>query len=551
MTDNSVPLLDIRGLNVAVKANGEEKIVSRDFNLTVQKGETIGIVGESGSGKTMSMLALTRLLPLQAFVKSGAIEMDGVDVSGMDRSTFGRTIAGARIAMIFQEPMTALNPVYKIGRQLTETLLFRGGVSHEQAHARAVEMLKAVQLPEPELRMNQYPHQLSGGQRQRVMIAMALMGEPDLLIADEPTTALDVTVQDEIIDLLLSLQKQLGMAMIFISHDLGVVSRVSEKIIVMQKGDVVERGATSKVLTSPSHPYTQGLLSCLWKLEDNQSNVAQATQTQPIVKATNLSKTYRLSPGILREAKMIHALRETSFEVMPGETLAIVGESGSGKSTLAKILNGLIPADTGEVLIEGIALKDISPLERAKLVQPIFQDPYSTLNPVHTVGQTVARPLIVHHGLNLAEAKEQVLPVLESVGLPAEYFNRFPNQLSGGQRQRVAVARAIILKPKILICDEPTSALDVSVQEQILDLLVDLREKLGVTMIVISHDMAVIGYLASRVLVMHEGKIVEQGITKQVLTSPVDSYTQRLMAAVYKVPRPSSAALNSEMVVTP
>lgn len=543
MTNQDAPLLDIRDLNVGVKANGQEKIVVQDFSLTVQKGETVGIVGESGSGKTMTMLALTRLLPAQAFVESGTIELHSHDLRAMDSSVFGRTIAGQKIAMIFQEPMTALNPVYKIGRQLTETLLFRGGVSRREAHARAIDMLEKVQLPEPELRMNQYPHQLSGGQRQRVMIAMALMGEPDLLIADEPTTALDVTVQDEIIDLLLSLQKSLGMAMIFISHDLGVVSRVSERIIVMQHGNVVERGATSKVLTSPTHPYTQGLLSCLWKLEDGQGSAQEPEQPVKIaVSARNLSKTYHLRPGVMRKARAIHALRDTSFEVISGETLAIVGESGSGKSTLARILNGLLSSDGGSVEIEGVALEKIPPLERARLIQPIFQDPYSTLNPVHTIGYTIARPLMIHQGIGFDEAKEKVFPILDSVGLSADYFNRFPNQLSGGQRQRVAIARAIILKPKILICDEPTSALDVSVQEQILDLLIDLREQLGVTMIVISHDMAVIGYLSSRVFVMHEGEIVEEGPTEQVLNNPSEAYTKQLMSAVYKVPRPDGAA---------
>jgi peptide/nickel transport system ATP-binding protein len=395
------------------------------------------------------------------------------------------------------------------------------------------------------LRMNQYPHQLSGGQRQRVMIAMALMNKPDLLIADEPTTALDVTVQNDIIDLLVKLQKDFGMAMVFISHDLGVVSRVSEKVLVMEKGVIVEKGDTQTVLTAPEHPYTKKLLSCLWKLEDSASSSGTSEAGKPLISVENVSKTYHLSPGIFKPARTIHALRETSFEVPVGETLAIVGESGSGKSTLAKILNGLLLPDTGQVTIGGVALGALSSLERAKLIQPVFQDPYSTLNPVHTVGYTVARPLMIHEGIGFSKAKERVLPVLQSVGLGAEYFNRFPNQLSGGQRQRVAVARAIILKPQILICDEPTSALDVSVQEQILDLLVDLRKELGMTMIVISHDMAVIGYLADRVLVMHEGRIVERGPAEQVLDHPKDAYTKRLMASVYKVPRPDQKVLLS------
>lgn len=545
MTSQKTPLLQIDNLNVCVKSNGETKTLVRDFNLTVQQGETVGIVGESGSGKTMTMLAMARLLPSQVFVQSGTIRLNGDDLTDMDISTFGRTVSGQKIAMIFQEPMTALNPVYKIGRQLTETLLFRGGVSRHDAHKRAIEMLDKVQLPDPELRMHQYPHELSGGQRQRVMIAMALMGEPELLIADEPTTALDVTVQDEIIELLLTLQKSLGMAMIFISHDLGVVSRVSENIIVMQHGEVVERGATAKVLTKPDHPYTQGLLSCLWKLEDGHGPKVTAEKTKPIISVHNLSKTYHLRTGLMRKPKTIHALREASFDVAPGETLAVVGESGSGKSTLAKMMNGLLPPDSGTVEIDGVPILDIPPLERARMIQPIFQDPYSTLNPVHTIGYTIARPLIIHEGISFDEAKDTVISMLDRVGLSKDYFNRFPNQLSGGQRQRVAIARAIILKPKILICDEPTSALDVSVQEQILDLLVDLRDQLGVTMIVISHDMAVIGYLSSRVFVMRDGEIVEEGATEQVLNTPKAPYTKRLMAAVYKVPRPDAMTISA------
>lgn len=540
------PILEISDLNVGVRSAGEERVVSRDFNLTIARGETVGIVGESGSGKTMSMLALARLLPPQAFIQNGEIIFDGKPLADLNDKTFERTISGRRIAMIFQEPMTALNPVYKIGRQLTEALLFQTDTNWQQAEKRALEMLRNVQMPEPELRMNQYPHQLSGGQRQRVMIAMALMLEPDILIADEPTTALDVTVQDEIINLLLSLQKELGMAMVFISHDLGVVSRVSEHILVMEKGVIVEQGTTQKVLTAPDHPYTQKLLSCLWKLEDNISASQMTSSTEPpIVDVEGVSKVYYLSPGIFKPQRTIQALRETSFSVAHGETLAIVGESGSGKSTLAKILNGLLESDAGGVKINGTALESLSSLARAKLIQPIFQDPYSTLNPVHTVGYTVSRPLMIHEGISFKQAKERVMPVLESVGLSKEFFNRFPNQLSGGQRQRVAVARAIILEPEILICDEPTSALDVSVQEQILDLLIDLRERMGMTLIVISHDMAVIGYLADRVLVMHEGEVVEEGASNEILGSPQKAYTQRLMASVYKVPRSNEALAGS------
>ena len=535
MTDT---LLKIRNLAVSFKTHYGQVEVVRNIDLDVKKGETLGIVGESGSGKTMSMLAMARLLPSLAYVSSGSIHLNDVDLLALNSSEFHRQISGKKIAMIFQEPMTALNPVYTIGRQLTETLMFHKNVSHAVASKRAIEMLEAVKMPQAEARMGQYPHQMSGGQRQRVMIAMALMNEPDLLIADEPTTALDVTVQDEIIELLSDLQKQFGMAMIFISHDLGVVSRISDKIIVMQNGNIVETGNTADVLTKPSHPYTKGLLECLWKLDEPRQD-EKPDDMPPVIRVENIKKTYILSGGLLRRSSKIEAVKTTSFEVLAGETLAIVGESGSGKSTMAKIINGLIPADEGQVFYGDVNVKDMSDKERARIVQPIFQDPYSTLNPNHTIGYIVSRPLQIHKTVPPEQIKQKTLEVMEQAGLTAEFYHRFPNQLSGGQRQRVAIARAIILEPKILICDEPTSALDVSIQEQILDLLCQLQKDLNMTLIVISHDMAVVGYLSDRVFVMLNGEIVERGTAEQVLKSPQTEYSKKLMASVYSVPKPA------------
>lgn len=533
MTD---PLLKICNLAVSFKTHYGQLEVTRGFNLILNAGETVGIVGESGSGKTMSMLAMARLLPAQAYVSAGSIQFKGTELLSLSSSTFHRQVSGKKIAMIFQEPMTALNPVYTIGRQLIETMQLHERTSKATATKRAIEMLRAVKMPQAELRMAQYPHQMSGGQRQRVMIAMALMNKPDLLIADEPTTALDVTVQDEILALLVELQKRFGMAMIFISHDLGVVARVAKDIIVMRKGDIVETGKTSVVLTRPSHPYTKSLLACLWKLEDAK-RVAKPANNTPILSVKNIKKTYSIHSAWFKKAQSICAVKTTSFSVFAGETLAIVGESGSGKSTIAKIINGLISADEGLVLLSDIPIEQLSVKDRARIVQPIFQDPYSTLNPNHTIGYIVSRPLRIHQTIAFKDIANKTLETLEKVGLSSEFYHRFPNQLSGGQRQRVAIARAIILAPKILICDEPTSALDVSIQEQILDLLCKLQQDLNMTMIIISHDMAVVGYLADRVFIMHNGQIIESGETSKVLKHPETAYAKKLMSSVYTVPR--------------
>lgn len=534
------PLLEIRDLSVSFKSPSGQIDVTRGFNLSLEKGGTVGIVGESGSGKTLSMLAMTRLLPAQAFVSSGSIRLADIDLLDLDSARFHQQISGRRLSMIFQEPMTALNPVYSIGRQLMETMMVHEGMGRSAAYARALEMLDAVKMPLPRLRMNQFPHQLSGGQRQRIMIAMALMNNPDVLVADEPTTALDVTVQDEIIQLLVELQHQLGMAMIFISHDLGVVSRVSEDVLVMRKGEIVETGKTESVLSAPTHSYTKGLLECLWRLEEKKPGIA-ANSPDVILNVKEISKTYKVRAGMLKKSRTVEALKPTSFSVYAGETLAIVGESGSGKSTIAKIINGLITSDHGQVMIGKIPIDKISTTDRARLIQPIFQDPFSTLNPSHTIGQIVARPLLIHKTVKPEAIDAKVLETLRKVGLAAEYIHRFPGQLSGGQRQRVAIARAIILQPRILICDEPTSALDVSIQAQILDLLCSLQTELNVTLVVISHDMAVVGYLADRVLIMLDGELIESGAAARVLESPQTEYAKKLMSSVYSVPRAATS----------
>ena len=435
--------------------------------------------------------------------------------------------------MIFQEPMTALNPVHTVGKQLLDTYLYHNDVSFEKGVSRALEILDAVQLSKNKQRMEQYPHQLSGGQRQRVMIALALINNPDLLIADEPTTALDVTVQKEIIQLISKLRETIGMALIFISHDLGVVSQISDNIIVMKEGEIVEKGSTSKVLTKPEHIYTQKLLNCLHKLENDQKK--EKLKNSPIISARDISKVYKLPAKIFKKPEIIYAVKNVSFDVKIGETLAIVGESGSGKSTVAKIINGLIVKDNGEVKIKGQDIEDISLSKRAKLIQPVFQDPYSTLNPIHTIGYIISRPLVINENLSDYNVKTKVIEILELVGLSEEYYNRFPNQLSGGQRQRVAIARAIILKPQILICDEPTSALDVTIQSQILDLLNDLKQKLKITIILISHDISVVKYFSDRIIVMYNGQIVETGNSEDIINNPKETYTKKLMSSVFSL----------------
>ena len=526
-------LLKIDNLNISFQSSGSDLKTLKDFSINLKERESLGIVGESGSGKTLSMLALTRLLPKQARITSGSIIFRNKILNNLLNKNFYKEISGNKISMIFQEPMTALNPVHTVGKQLLDTYLYHNDVSFEKGILRALEILDAVQLSKNKQRMEQYPHQLSGGQRQRVMIALALINNPDLLIADEPTTALDVTVQKEIIQLISKLRETIGMALIFISHDLGVVSQISDNIIVMKEGEIVEKGSTSKVLNKPEHIYTQKLLNCLHKLENDQKK--EKLKNSPIISARDISKVYKLPAKIFKKPEIIHAVKNVSFDVKTGETLAIVGESGSGKSTVAKIINGLIVKDNGEVKIKGQDIEDISLSKRAKLIQPVFQDPYSTLNPIHTIGYIISRPLVINENQSDYNVKTKVIEILELVGLSEEYYNRFPNQLSGGQRQRVAIARAIILKPQILICDEPTSALDVTIQSQILDLLNDLKQKLKITIILISHDISVVKYFSDRIIVMYNGQIVETGNSEDIINNPKETYTKKLMSSVFSL----------------
>ena len=536
--------LIINNLEISVKSLiGYKKIVS-DFNLTLNPGRKLGIVGESGSGKTLSMLALTRLLPSQIEVTGGSIFFNNKNLNTMEKKEFHREFSGKKISMIFQEPMTALNPVYTIGKQLRQAFLIHNkGISKKLSEERARSMLDAVKLNRIEERMRQYPHQLSGGQRQRVLIALALINEPEILIADEPTTALDVTVQKEILELINELCLNFKMSLIFISHDLGVISKVSDEIIVMKDGKIIEEGLTKKILKSPKKDYTLGLLKCLWKLEKGNPSL-YTDKKVPFIEVKNIKKEYQLPNRLFSKRKKLSAVEDVSFSVFKGESVAIVGESGSGKTTIAKIINGLEYPDSGEILINNCPINKIDLFERARLIQPIFQDPYSTLNPNHTIGYVISRPLIIQKRFSSKEIYQNAIKMLKLVELPDTFFYRFPNQLSGGQRQRVSIARALILEPQLLICDEPTSALDVTIQDQILDLLENLKKKLSITIIIISHDISVVKYLSKRILVIKDGKIVESGFTKEVLENPQSSYTKELLSSVFRIFPPKRNFIN-------
>ena len=532
-------LLEVQDLSVGFDYKNFYKKAVNNFNLQLNEGEAIGLVGESGSGKSLSMLALTRLLPSQASIKSGKILFQGNDLRQLSKKSFHSTISGKEIAMIFQEPMTALNPVYSIGRQLEKVYMRHNYVSVAKARAKALESLEKVKLSDARLRLRQFPHELSGGQRQRVMIALALINNPKILIADEPTTALDVTVQKEIIDLINELRHALDMALIFISHDLSVVSHVADKINFMEKANIVETGATKNILNFPKHKYTKALLNSFWQLDNKPLKIKELSHEctpKPHVQVCNVSKFYKFRESPFKKSKTINAVKNVSFDLYSGETLAIVGESGSGKTTLAKIISGLVKPDKGSVFLGKSLIDQIDSRRRALLIQQVFQDPYSSLNPQKTVRQILHWPLKLHTNMLVYERDLKVVEILQKVGLTKEFMNRYPSQLSGGQRQRVAIARAIILKPKLLLCDEPTSALDATIKSYILDLIQDIKEHLNVGVILISHDISVVKYLADRVLVMYNGEIVEAGSVNEVIGSPQNNYTKNLLQAVFGLP---------------
>lgn len=536
------PVLSVEGLSVSVHGGRGFKPLVRGISFELNRGETLALAGESGSGKSITSLAIMGLLPPPAVqVTGGAIRLGDADLTQLDESQM-RDFRGNRVAMIFQEPMTSLNPVLTIGTQLSEAIRAHTVVSRSEARARALAALRDVRINQPERRMDQFPHELSGGMRQRVMIAMALALEPEVLIADEPTTALDVTVQREVLDLLRDLQREHGTAILLITHDMGVVAEMADRVVVMKDGAIEEVNDVRTLFSAPSKPYTQQLLDAVPRMGDGSGRIETLRQTEnTVLRLDNLSVGFDIHGGLLgRVTHRVHAVENVSFDISRAETFALVGESGCGKSTIAKAIVGLVP-HTGRIEVRGTHTEALDKAGRKQMhrtVQMVFQDPMAALDPRMKVGDLIAEPLAIHGIGTRNEQQAAAMELLERVGLPSDAGDRHPHQFSGGQRQRICIARALALKPDLIIADESVSALDVSVQAQVLDLLENLKRELGLAYLFISHDMAVVENVADRVGVMYLGQIVELGSRKQVFGNPQHPYTKRLIEAV-PVPDPT------------
>lgn len=564
-------MLNVENLNIDFY-NQEEKTwfkAVKQISFNVKEGTVLGIVGESGSGKSVTSFSVMRLHDEKTAKITGEIDFENVSLLNLGTNEI-RQIRGNQISMIFQEPMTSLNPVFTCGDQVAEAIILHRKVNKTEAKKHTIALFNEVQLPRPEKIFDSYPHQISGGQKQRVMIAMALSCDPKLLIADEPTTALDVTVQKTILQLLLKLKTERNMAMIFISHDLGVVNEIADEVAVMYKGEIVEQGPAKSIFENPQHPYTKGLLACrpspalqlkklpvvadflTGKIDDasahlQASNQLTATEIaarreklyaqKPLLQIKDLCTWYPISNGLFsKTTDYVKAVDQLNFEVFPGETLGLVGESGCGKTTLGRTILRLIQPTSGQIIFNGEDITHINKTDLRKLrkdIQIIFQDPYASLNPRLSIGQSILEPLQVHKlHRNDAERKQKVLELLNKVGLKEEHFNRYPHEFSGGQRQRVVIARALALEPKFIICDESVSALDVSVQAQVLNLIRELQQEFGLTYIFISHDLAVVKHISDRILVMNKGKIEEEGFPEQIFNAPKAEYTRKLIEAI-------------------
>lgn len=564
-------MLNVKDLSINFY-NQEEKNWSEavhQVSFSVEKGKVLGIVGESGSGKSVSCFSIMQLLDKQNSQIKGSIDFENVSLLNLSEQQM-RNYRGNKISMIFQEPMTSLNPVLTCGEQVQEAIILHQELSHKSAKEKTLALFEEVQLPRPEQIFKSYPHQISGGQKQRVMIAMALSCNPVLLIADEPTTALDVTVQKTILQLLAKLKTDRNMGMIFITHDLGVISEIADVVLVMLNGNIVEQGSAKQIFENPQHPYTKGLISCrpapdrlLKKLptvadflnEDKEVGLQHLLATNsftdkeifdrrkklydqdPLLEAKSLCTWFPAKTSWLaKEKSYVKAVDDVNFKIYPGETLGLVGESGCGKSTLGRTILRLIEPTSGRISFNGLDITSIKKSSLTKLrrdIQLIFQDPYSALNPKITVGNSIMEPLQVHRLLNNEAArKAKVLELLDKVGLNASHFGRYPHEFSGGQRQRVVIARALALQPKFIICDESVSALDVSIQAQVLNLLRELQQELGLTYIFISHDLAVVKHISDRIIVMNKGKIEEQGFPEDIYNNPQANYTKKLIASI-------------------
>ncbi|MEP3046486.1 MAG: ABC transporter ATP-binding protein [Roseibium sp.] len=522
------PVLSIKDLVVDFEtATGTVNAV-RGVNIHVNEGETAAIVGESGSGKSQTLMAAMGLLASNGRATGEVLYQDS-NILGLPMNELNK-VRGKKITMIFQEPMTSLDPLYSIGRQLSEPMVVHGGLSWKAAKAKAFDLLKLVNIPEPERKIKAFPYELSGGQRQRVMIAMALANDPDALIADEPTTALDVTTQAQILELLADLQKRLGMAVIFITHDLGIVRQIADRVYVMKNGEVVEDGETAGIFSQPEHPYTKMLLDA----EPTGHKPPVPTSAPILMEAQKVDVEFVLESGLFAPKHILRAVDDISFSLRKGQTLGIVGESGSGKSTLGRAVLNLLPAG-GRVVFQGqvISGKDRAAMRALrKDMQLIFQDPFGSLSPRMTVGQVISEGLLVHEpSLSAKDRDMRACQALEEVSLDPVMRNRYPHEFSGGQRQRIAIARTMVLKPELVVLDEPTSALDRTIQKQVVELLRNLQNTHGLTYLFISHDLAVVRALSDTVMVMQRGKVVEAGMTEDIFQSPQNAYTQELIGA--------------------
>ena len=577
------PLLEIKNLTTEFQTEDALVKAVNNASFTVRKGETVGIVGESGSGKSVTSLSVMRLISAPGKISGGEIifhsdKRGAVDLLKLPEKEM-RTYRGNEIAMIFQEPMTSLNPVFTCGNQVAEALILHKKLSKRQAKEKTISLFEKVKLPRPAQLFDSYPHQLSGGQKQRVMIAMAMSCDPSLLIADEPTTALDVTVQATILDLMRQLQEETGMGLIFITHDLGVIAELADRVVVMYKGKIVEEGTAAELFSRPKHPYTKGLLACRPPLEkrlrilptiadfmkeehdgsfteinksvdetiggyevtkeETSVHHKQLYAQQPILQVKNLKTYFPVRKGVFgRVTDHVKAVDDVSFDVYPGETLGLVGESGCGKTTLGRTIIRLIEPTSGQVIFKG---KDFATLEGKELrmmrkhIQVIFQDPYSSLNPRMAIGDAILEPMKVHHLYdNDRQRKEKVMELLARVNMSADHYQRYPHEFSGGQRQRICIARALAIHPQFIICDESVSALDVSIQAQVLNLLNELKRDFGFTYIFISHDLSVVKFMSDRMVVMNKGKIEEMGDADEIYSNPKTEYTERLIAAIPK-----------------